>query len=469
MATVIRPARRLAALRPSVPRKAVIAATAAFAGALLVALAEGVKPFYYDAGNYWTIGGTFFRHGDFSLFNYSNTLRGYLLPLIDNRLLRVAIALDWRASALANIFNAACFAAIGAVLAPRLAELAWGRRWGVARRLALTGLLLLFWHGFLSYPLSDFPAFTFMLIAVVACSRPESVGSMALAGLGAGAAIDARPAYLPLLVLVPLLAVLMARERPVGERVSRGRRLVAWVVLIVAFAAVSLPQALISHRHFASWSFIPGSAAGLESLQLTEGMRLQRYDTFVGVGQPPQMLYEDPAGTRLLAAQPGGRVAGLGQYLEIVADHPGTMLPLLVRHVVNGLDQRYPTPYVERVDTGPNRSLRLAGLLLLLLALARVCWPPARRALGRTRWRYPLTLLACCVTAVPSAMETRFLLPVFTLVYVVVLTPSGSWSRETAPRWRRFAARALALAACATVATIVLLVASDASSHLRFA
>jgi len=125
---------------------------------------------------------------------------------------------------------------------------------------------------------------------------------------------------------------------------------------------------------------------------------------------------------------------------------------------------------VEHLDTGSQRGLRIAGLLLVVLALLRLMWPSARRALGRTRWRYPLTLLACCLTAVPSAMETRFMLPAYMLVYTLVLAPNAARTRaETTTARRRVAERVLALASCAAFAALVLIVASGASSHLRFA
>ncbi len=462
------PARTISVRRPAL-RQVCIAVSLAFLLALGVGLAQGVKPFYYDSGEYWSLGGAFVIHGDFSLLNFANPLRGYLLPLIDHGLQGVAAAFGWRASAAVNVFAAACFALIGAVLAPRVAELTWlGRRWGIARRLALTALLVVFWRGFLSYPLSDFAALAFMFVALVACAKPESPPSMALAGLAAGAALDARPSYSPLLLVVPVLAALAARDVPLPARAGRPRRIGAWIAMIAAFAAISLPQTLIAHRYFSSWSFVPGSAAHLESLQLSDGMRLQRYETFVGAGHAPQMNYEDPSGARLLASQPGGAVSGLGQYFGLIADHPGTMVPLLASHVINGLDQRYPTPYVERLDTGSQRWLRVAGLLLVAVALLRLTWPSLRRGLGPTRWRYPLALLACCITAVPSAMETRFMLPVYVLVYLIVLAPkSPRVLSETAPARRRLVSRAAVLVGGGLLAALVFTVTSDASSHLR--
>ncbi len=48
----------------------------AFAGTLAIALLQAAKPFYADAGGYWTLGNTFVKHGEFSLLNFRSPLRG---------------------------------------------------------------------------------------------------------------------------------------------------------------------------------------------------------------------------------------------------------------------------------------------------------------------------------------------------------------------------------------------------------
>src|SRR5205823_4473777 len=74
-----------------------------------------------------------------------------------------------------KLFNALMFALIGAVLAPRLAEITWPRfQWGIGRRLSLTALLLLFWNGYLDFPLSDFPALAMALLALIAVDRSST-------------------------------------------------------------------------------------------------------------------------------------------------------------------------------------------------------------------------------------------------------------------------------------------------------
>jgi hypothetical protein len=439
----------------------------ALAVLIAVALLQGDKPFYYDSLNYWTLGGTFLKHGDFSLLNFNSPLRGYLLPLVDHGLQGLAVAFGWSWSTSAWIFNAIVFALICGVLGPALAELAWPQqKWGLWRRLALVVPLAVFWRGFLSFPLSDFPALAFVLIAIVACARPLTSGTMLLAGLAAGAAIEARPAYATLLAIVPGLIAWGLIEQRARVRSSPLRVSLCVALFLAGFVALSLPQSLQTNRHFKSWSFIPGSVDNLERLQLTEGLRLQRYETFVGTGHGPQMFYEDPSGAKLLTKRGGTPVGGVSEYVSLTAENPVTVAGVLVRHAINGLDQRYSTPYVEHLDDG---WMRVLGFLLAFLALVRVGWPAARRALGPARWRYPVALLLSCVTSLPSAMETRFLLPVYLAIYLLVLAPG--WP-DPLPRdavgWRRY--RTVAVIAVAAVPFMVIFwaVTSVTSSHLHF-
>jgi len=240
-------------------------------------------------------------------------------------------------------------------------------------------------------------------------------------------------------------------------------------LLLAGFVAVSLPQSLATHRHFHSWSFIPGSPDHLESVQLTTGLWTQRYDTYVGVGHQPQMFYEYPTGLKLVRARPHESIKGYGEYLGLMVEHPITLATVFLHHLVNGVDQRYSTPYIERLDTGSHRWMRIAGFLIVFLALLRLLWPAARRSLGPARWRYPIALLVCCLTSVPSAVETRYLLPIDLLAYVMVIAPG--WPRPTVMRtggFRDYRTAVMILAAFALFAVVVWQVVGSASANLHF-
>jgi hypothetical protein len=229
-----------------------------------------------------------------------------------------------------------------------------------------------------------------------------------------------------------------------------------------------VPQSLSNHEHLDTWSPVPGGS-GLVDLQYTEGLRLQRYDTFVGgTVEDARMEYLDPETEAVVAELDDGVVEGTGGYAKLVLEHPMTMAGVFLRHVVNGLDQRYPTVYVEELQDGGNRVWRFAGFLLVFLALARLLWPAARRRLGEARWRYPAALVLCGASAIASAVETRFLLPAFALATIVTVAPGG-WPSLVGPRQlgaRRWLPAAMLALAALAFSAIVAVVVSGASDHL---
>ncbi len=441
----------------------------AFIALLADALLQSPKPFYYDSGQYWELGELFTRNGHFSLMNFEDQFRGYSLPLIDHELQSLAKGLTWTSSSIVKLFNVLIFASIGTVLAPMFAETAWPeRRWRLWRRLALTALLIVFWDGYLNFPLSDFPGLAAALLALIAIARPDKPGWMLCAGIACALAIDIRSAYELLLPGLIVLATWTFFEQRGSAHASTLRRIICLGLLVAGFVVVSLPQSLTAHRYFHTWSFVPGATLNPAEQYLTPGLASQRYDTYVGAEHPPRMIYADPSGERLLRTQKGDKVTSTGQYLGLIASHPIAMGSLLTRHTINGLDARYRTGDIEDFEGGGDRWLRIAGFVLVFLALVRLLWPTARRSLGPARWRYPIALMLGA-TGVTSAVEARYMLPVYTLVYLLALAPG--WpkpigSPEPGLRWLRTPAALLLTGA--VFALVVYNVVSATTSHLSF-
>jgi hypothetical protein len=445
----------------------------AFAATLVIAMLQGEKRFYHDSLEYWSLAASFVVHGHFSLSNFSSGLRGYLLPLATHVLQTLDAHLGWTASSTVKLVNAFLLALIGAVLGPALIETVWpGQpRWGLGRRLALTALLLVFWSGYLNFPLSDFPGLAMAVLTLVAVARTDSPGWMLLAGLALGATLDLRAAYLPFVPVVAALVLWTWFEQRGAPHASASRRAVCAGLLVAGFALVSLPQSLSAHRHYGTWDFIP-SAPSLEpaSTFLTPGMYMANRDTYIRGGPSLElMIYDDPAGQRLLERQKGKRIASTSQYLGLFVSHPLVMAGVIIDHIVNSMDPLYSTPYVENLDSAGLVWGRIAGFLLLFIALLRVLWPTARRQLGPGRLRYLASLGACCVTSVPTDIERRYFLPLYLLSYALALTPH--WPNPIGPAEagaRRFKTAAIIVVCFAAYAAAVWYITNEALNHLYF-
>jgi len=284
-----------------------------------------------------------------------------------------------------------------------------------------------------------------------------------------------RPAYL---LLVPALLALIAwgwiARRRSGATIDWIQAILCVWLFVLGLAMVSAPQTISNHEHLGTYTPIPGGGE-LADFQYTAGLRLQRYDTYVGDElATPRMFYSDPHTAEILAElehNGDGEVHGASGYAQLVAEHPLTMGGVFLRHVVNGLDQRYPTPYVEDFDGGGNKLWRSAGFLLVFLALARLLWPVARRRLGPAKWRYPTALLLAGSSSIASAVEARFLLPVFVLAAVVAVAPGGWPSPLGDPGRgsRRFLLPAVLLIGFAVYCLVVGAIVSGASDQLTIA
>lgn len=420
--------------------RASLAAVAAFAvtlaSAIFVGLLQGQHAFWGDTHEYWALGQTFAPAGHFSLLNFQSPFRGYILPLVDYLVSRAWYDGLGTPYTLTTLVVALTFALIGSVLGPLLAEAIWlGRRWGFLRRLALFALLIVFWSGDLNYLLTDFPGLAMAMLALVAVSRPDSPPWMFLAGVALAVAINLRPAYVPLLpTVVVIVGISWLRTRGGGRAMLLRRSLCAGL-LLVSFVAVSVPQVLAHHRHYGGWRLTPDNAEE-ERFLLTTGLPFERSDSYepVGTAGGLALAYEDRTGRRLLEEQPNAKIKSSGEYVQLVLDHPTTMIALLARHLINGLDVRYNTIYVEHADGDGHILLRLAGFLLVFLALVRLLWSRARRALAPTQWRFLFALALCCLTTVTTALETRYMLPLYLIVYLLVLAPG--WPNPLGPATR---------------------------------
>lgn len=406
--------------------------------------------FGFDAGEYWELSLKFTQQGGFSLLDYNDPVRGYLGPLLilPARLLCHYTGCSMLAGA--QVLGAAWAALLFGIAIPALWAQVSGRELVPVRWLALIGLTFIFWRDYFNFTLSDMPALTLLVLALVALRRSHWAWAV-VAGLWLAAAINIRPIYIA--SLPGGLWLFFRQSAPAQQQVARAASLVAGAALVL------LPQLGINQQHFQrSTPLVLAGVPGARPLylkQLTWGTAFQRYETSLIPEIPQSLVHADPAGQRALAQEPTGRFTSYGHYLSFAVRHPVATSLRYLRHLFNGLDIRFPTPYPRHLHPVGQAALRLFNYALLGLGT----WLAVAAMRHRRQQEQPkgphqaavapvlLALLLPCILVLPTLIECRFLLPLHLLLLTAVAAcwhPRACW-RELGKPARRGALLLLAL------------------------
>ncbi|MGY2130898.1 hypothetical protein ACW9KT_01630 [Hymenobacter sp. HD11105] len=409
---------------------------------------------YYDSAVYWSLASSFDANGaqGFSLYNFQNQLRGYLLPL----LYYPAVLFTRHGFATDAMVAPKLIGALQAgLLFGAIIPLLWQRITGLAipplRRVVFILICFVLWRDHFNFVLTDFPGLLALTVGLLLAYGPRPIWYALGVGMFSAAALYIRPVYI---ITAPFLFFLLWQQ----SSLTAGRIVSLSVsarlgLFVLGWVLIGLPQLLINQHNFQSNSFLVHSETGeyqvmgnknLYLWHLNAGILMQRYETNVGTDYAePQVVFGDRAGHAIHLRYGGGvqasflnyiRYGGFvldsyPAYLRFVAKQPLDMLALYARHLFNGLDVLYASPYVAKVhaSTALLSFINYSALFVALLTIARY-W-------HRLRLGAALVIAALVVTsfvAVPTVVECRF----FVGLHVVLLAIAcfGSTIRLSALR-----------------------------------
>lgn len=407
-------------------------------------LTSGIKEQVYDAQGYWSLTQVLYDGGNFSLLNFDSALRGYLLPL-------AYVPAYWLVETSSFFSAPVLIKVMGALLAGLLFGFLFPRLWQAITRVAPSaGGQLLFslaafmlWRNYFNYSLSDFPALAALLSALLLLLPRPTLRKVLLAGALVAAATNIRPIYLAAVPLVALLVGWLAARPAAGRWPNVGKALLLY---LTGFALLTAPQWLINRENFGSnWPLVIGidmqDAAMLESgdlylQQINMGLSTQKYETGIARDFPiPQISYHDPIGALILRENYNQKIDSYREYIELVLSRPFDLVALNARHLFNGLDVLYPTPYITRVYTN---TARLALLNYTLLFAASVVLLRNISRVTPSQWLCVLPVIAPAILMIPLPVECRYLMPVHLLLLAIACF---GWPAEWS--WRSLAGRRL--------------------------
>ncbi len=424
-------------------------AFALFAGTLPWA-GYGPEHLRYDAGEYWELAATFFRHHRFALLHYASGERGYAGPLLLLPARGLARLTGWLPLTCTGLWGAGWAAALFGWVLPQGWQRATGRGLGAGRWAVLLGLGWLFWRGYFLFPLLDAATLTFFGAGLVLLWERRPL-AWAAAGLALGLAVNMRPSYL---ICLPVVAVLAGWLAGAGEgaAVAPGRSFahraaVASGRLLPLAAGLALalgPQLVLNRHHFQRLTPLvlfrdPHDARPVYLRALGWGTRVERYETGFFAGGHRTLLVPDAAGIEQMRPYGPAGFAAYGQYAGFVARHPLAVAGRYGRHLAHTFDVWYAAPYPLARHWPGQWLFRALNYTLLGLGLLGL-WHLPRRGSGPGRLALAALAVQVLLT-VPFHVETRYGMPLHLLLLLAAVAGPAPWAGPWP--WRRAAQWAL--------------------------
>lgn len=396
----------------------------------LLLLADGrIDVLYGDASQYWQLSIKFYKtfsHTEhFSFYNFNDATRGYLFPLtlfpayIFCYLTKVPPAFLTKAM---GVFWATL---LFAWVLPAFWQNLTGRpyRQSMVSFVLMLGFVAWSWGNYFAYPITDFPAITLFLLALL-CLRFKTLGAWLLAGIAFAAVLNFRPIYL---AATPGVALLIAHQ------VHQARKTVFLRLsgFIIGICFIFLPQFLINTHNFHSYSpLVLGrhdTHTSMYQWHLAWGMRVQKFESVI-VSDPQHIkliVTKDPLGEQLLREATGGNpFNSTQQYALFVLKHPVDFSTLFARHLFYNLIIKYPVAYLLNTDTKGTLFLivNFSTLFFGIIMLKRV------RAKPNVLFQL-IALLLVVAAALPLVGEPRFVMPLHLLLAAAAFgaTPPAWW------------------------------------------
>ncbi|HHX60633.1 MAG TPA: hypothetical protein GX707_07960 [Epulopiscium sp.] len=392
---------------------------------LIYTIKQGEIVYYYDSESYWQLGRIFNEGGKFKFSNYNSSLRGYILPLIYGIIQMIAEMVRIKATLLFNIVHAVFMGIMISTIIPELFEKLLSIRINNKRRFLFFMMVSFFWRGYYLYPLSDFPSLGAILLASnILMKKEKSFLDYVLAGMAIATSILIRPSYqvvLPVFIVVIIYTLVKQHKK---------NMFLYLIPILLGFAIISAPQSYINYNHFNTLSPLiqTKNSFGDRSLylqQLSWGLSVQKYETNIGEDYPDAgVKFLDPQGEKMLINENITNLESYAQYFRLLIKYPVDAISVYSRHLFNGLDVTYSTPYIMEFF-GDRVLFSLLNYTLWFLLIALIIRSDIKKKIWDTvlynpERLYAVSILLTCVISIPGAVEVRFFLPMYIACYGVI-------------------------------------------------
>ncbi|MCX6188404.1 MAG: hypothetical protein NTW54_02140 [Bacteroidetes bacterium] len=387
-----------------------------FAFALMVLVLNNRGQFCYDSRQYWELAKQYGSAGHFDFLNFNDSLRGYLLPLLLYPAVKLGELFSYEVLIcrfyLIGIF--ALFYTFGiallfkvffkSVLSPFLH--------------ALLGVILvvLWWEAF-TLPLTDIAGVIFLFLSFALLPKQNQWLHL-LSGACLYATLNLRLINIIAIPFFVFYIVLVIQAwKP---------KIKALAFTFIGFILLATPQWVINRAHFSTNSILVQSdkskfteGKSLYLMQLSSGIRFQKYETNIGTTYPkPGIFYMDEWAKEMGVGMPEKGFEGYGQYLHFVFGHPPVLFTYL-KHLFNGLDITTPRIFLTSDIYYRSSGLKFFNYSVLFLGVLGMILN--FRKLSILTQTVTLLSLTLALLVVPTLVEVRFFIPLHFFFYFYAL------------------------------------------------
>lgn len=379
--------------------------------------------YWHDSLLYYKASQTFISEGQFSLLSYVDSLRGYFFPFLLYLFTALGDMAGIRHGMAILAANSLMAAFVFAVVLPSLFQ---NTKRHIVYSLISVLVFLIYWQDLIYYPLSDFFAFAMILLAVyfwgkaLDCKGIYKYILYILSGMGLYGAYNTRTIYLFAGPFLLLLFVFFNRK-------NIRMILSGLICILVGILICGIPQSMINQELYGSRSLLVNTSnmegGSLFNFQLTSGITMQRYETYVGSedGYPkPKFIFEDEAGKEIMRQEGKELLYSVGEYLEIVMKYPLDFIGIYTRHLINALCTPYNHVYVKYLHAFKPWLILINYTLLFMAGLAIAVQKSYKLNIKKKTdesYFYLIFSLIPCLLILPGAIEMRFFAPFYILIY----------------------------------------------------
>ncbi|MEG0305519.1 MAG: hypothetical protein RR576_09250 [Oscillospiraceae bacterium] len=397
---------------------------------------------YYDSAYYWELSQSFFgKDNNFSFLNFPLSWRGYFLPFIFSVCKLGDIVFGADRYVLYVVLSSLNASFICTVALPYLASaIGKQKQVGIIPRIVILVLTLVFWKGLFCYPLSDFYAFSFIVLACALLYSMEEHGNSGnlvfiiksfFIGVLTYGAYNTRTIYLFSIFAIIILAIITQKQNGLKAILK------LFFFALCGFLIAAYPQMLINYNVSGALSIKVDtsmlSGNGLFSDQLFGGLISQRYETLVpGMAEKigaAGIVYYDSVGQQIMNKLGGFHMGSMMDYFKIIIQYPLETIGIYLRHLINFLNPIFGEMYIEDPEkiklhyTILNYTLMFATVLGVFGLREKYLngadnktkfnWALITKHLA---WILPFVLPVLMI--IPGQPEVRFFIPVYMLMYM---------------------------------------------------